>query len=251
MNDTSNLPFKESYDLQKLPIDNNTTDEELKEIIEQNISYFLTELGEGFLFKGRDILIGPNGNKINIDLLLYHEKHQRYLSVDVNIGEFKPEAVGRVNAELNAIEDHYETKKPPVGLILCKEADEFTVSYAIQGVEKDIAVAKYTWNELPEEYQNELPNEKEIKTYAKGKHPSDIRIFYMTSLIVFLILSWLIINVTYDNFSRLKLNYWFNIGILEVAAIPISLIIPLPNKAAMWLIGSSLAIVLTYLGLNF
>ncbi len=56
--------------------------------------------------------------------------------------------------------------KPTIGLILCKEKDNYIAEYALRDINKPIGVAEYEteiMKTLPKELQSQLPSIEEIE----------------------------------------------------------------------------------------
>ncbi len=60
-----------------------------------------------------------------------------------------------------------ETDKPTIGILLCKNKDNFVVDFSIKDINKPIGVSKFSYNELPEDIKSELPSEKQLKEELK------------------------------------------------------------------------------------
>jgi hypothetical protein len=91
-----------------------------------------------------------------IDLLFFHRRLQCLLGVELKIGEFKPEYVGKSQFYCAALDDQVklEHENPSIGLVLCKTADHAQVRLALTAAARKIGVATY---------QTALPDEKLIR----------------------------------------------------------------------------------------
>jgi hypothetical protein len=60
----------------------------------RHVTEFLLELGAGFAFVGRQVLLDVGGDEFFIDLLFYHLKLRCYVVIELKAGKFKPEHLG-------------------------------------------------------------------------------------------------------------------------------------------------------------
>ena len=136
-------------------------EENLKNKLTDNVILYLQELGPGFALVGKEYkLTTPSNKSFYIDLLMYHTKIHAYVVIEVKTTEFHPADIGQLNFYVNAVNDLEKEKldNDTVGILLCKDADNYTVRTSIQGLQTAIGISKYKILE-------ELPNylEKKIK----------------------------------------------------------------------------------------
>jgi hypothetical protein len=101
-----------------------------------------------------------------IDLLLYHRKLKSLVAIELKIGEFKPEYVGKMNFYLSVLNDKVkmEDENPSIGIILCKDKNRTIVEYSLKDSSKPIGVSTYNVSKtLPKEFKGLLPTPKEIE----------------------------------------------------------------------------------------
>lgn len=87
------------------------------------------------------------------------------MAVDLKIGRFQPEFVGKMQFYLAALDRTVrETdENPSIGIILCKEKNRTVVEYALHDARKPIGVATYRISrQLPKELEGQLPSPQEI-----------------------------------------------------------------------------------------
>ena len=119
---------------------------DLKDKLLDKIILFLQELGPGFSLVGREYkLVTPTGKNYYIDLLMYHTKIYAYVVIEVKIGEFQPSDIGQLHFYINAINDLEKTEmdNPTVGILLCKDADNYVVKTTLEGINAPIGISKY------------------------------------------------------------------------------------------------------------
>lgn len=133
----------------------------------------LLEMGKGFAFVGRQYPIKVGKKERRIDLLFYHTRMHCYVVIDLKTGEFEPEFAGKMNYYLSAVDDLLKTNKdnPSIGIVLCKTKDNLDVEYALRDLKKPLGVSEYTFSELPENIQQNLPTVIEIENELNKTQP--------------------------------------------------------------------------------
>jgi len=85
--------------------------------------------------------------------------------VELKVGEFQPEFVGKMQFYLAALDEQVREKdeNSSIGIILCKEKIRTIVEYALRDARKPIGVATYRIvKRLPKELKGQLPSPDEI-----------------------------------------------------------------------------------------
>ena len=93
--------------------------------------------------------------------------------MELKIGDFEPEFVGKMQFYLAALDTQIREKSenPSIGIILCKEKNRTIVEYALREAKKPIEVATYRIvKQLPRELKGQLPSPEEI-----GKLLEDVK----------------------------------------------------------------------------
>jgi len=138
--------FKDSYAFSFLDRNNTKTEELTKNSFIDNVISFIKELGPGFTLVDKEYKIVTSSNEVfKIDLLMYHIKLHIYIVIEIKNGKFKPADLGQLLFYVGAIDDKERTvgDNETVGLILCKEADSYTVKTTLSKVYAKIGVSKY------------------------------------------------------------------------------------------------------------
>lgn len=80
-----------------------------------------------------------------VDLLFSNRKLNCLVAIDLKIGEFKSEYVGKMNMYLSLLDkiEKEENENQSIGIILCAEKDHLDVELALQDINKPIAVSDY------------------------------------------------------------------------------------------------------------
>jgi len=158
--------LKDPYIFDFLTLDKPFRERELEAGLIAHLERFLSELGAGFAFVGRQVHLDVAEEDFYIDLLFYHLRLRSFVVVDLKIGPFKPEYAGKINFYCNVVDDHYrhETDNPTIGLILCQDKKRVIAEYALRGLNKPIGISEYELTRaLPEEYKSALPAIEEIE----------------------------------------------------------------------------------------
>lgn len=96
-----------------------------------------------------------------VDLLFSNRKLNCLVAIDLKIGEFKSEYVGKMNMYLSLLDkiEKDENENQSIGIILCAEKDHLDVELALQDINKPIAVSDYELLVPKKELQTLILNE--------------------------------------------------------------------------------------------
>jgi len=125
--------LKSSYSLDLLGITKPLKELDLEKRIVEKIKLFLLELGEGFTFIGNQYRILSGTKEYFVDLLLFNRMLKSLVAIDLKIGEFEPEYVGKMNYYLGLLDDKIKMRdeNPSIGLILCASKNNVDVEIAL------------------------------------------------------------------------------------------------------------------------
>jgi hypothetical protein len=86
-------------------------------------------MGDMFTFVGSQITLQVGERKFFIDLLLYHRRLHALVALELKIGEFEPEYIGKMQFYLSVLDDtvRLPQERPSIGIILCKSKDRLIV----------------------------------------------------------------------------------------------------------------------------
>ena len=158
--------IKDQYTFDFLEFVEPHIEKELEDTLISNIKSFLEELGPNFAFMGNQFHINVGGDDFYIDLLLYHRTLKCLIAVELKIGDFKPEYVGKLQFYLTALDRQLKLndENPSIGIIICKSKNRTVVEYALNNSNKPIGVSTYQMlDTLPKKMENLLPSPNEIK----------------------------------------------------------------------------------------
>jgi len=160
--------FKDPYLFDFLGTADPRNEREVEQGLIDHIQKFLLELGAGFAFVGRQMLLEVGGQDFYIDLLFYHLKLRCFVVIDLKNVPFDPGFAGKMNFYLSAVDDllKHPDDKPSIGLLLCKSKNKLVVEYALRDIKSPIGVAEWETSlveNLPENLKGSLPSIKEIE----------------------------------------------------------------------------------------
>jgi len=156
--------LKSNYDLGFVSLPEKYDEEALEDVLEQRMTRFLLELGEGWAFVGRQKEILIAGKTRKIDLLFYHIYLRCYVVLELKVRPFDPEFAGKLNFYVNAVNEFVkrDSDNPTIGLLICKDMDRTEVQLAFQGITTPMGVATYD-NVKIKEIQEHLPTAEQIQ----------------------------------------------------------------------------------------
>ncbi len=159
------LAVKDEYTFDFLELGEEHNEREFEHAIITKIEKFLREMGGVFAFLGSQYRLEVSGEEYFIDLLLYHRALKCLVAIELKIGKFIPEYVGKMQFYLAVLDDkvRMDDEKPSIGIILCKSKNKTIVEYALKDSNKPIGVAAYRMvTTLPKELKGQLPAPEQI-----------------------------------------------------------------------------------------
>jgi predicted nuclease of restriction endonuclease-like (RecB) superfamily len=163
--DYANEVFKDHYNLGFLGVTEKVKETELEKRLVEKIKNFILELGKGFTFIGNQYRLEYNNKEYFVDMLFFHRGLRSLVAVELKIGSFKAEYVGKMNLYLSLLDklEKGEAENNSIGIILCADKDHVDVEIALQDINKPIGVAEYQLLLPKDQLQDLLVNE--IKAY--------------------------------------------------------------------------------------
>ena len=166
--DLAQQTLKDPYVFDFLTLSAAARERELEQGLIDHVQQFLIALGAGFAFVGRQVHLEVGGEDYYLDLLFYHLRLRCFVVIDLKAREFTPEAVGKMNFYLSAVDDRmrHRDDQPSIGLLLCRGKNRLTVEYALRDVKKPIGVAEWRTRlvaSLPKKLRSSLPTVAEIE----------------------------------------------------------------------------------------
>lgn len=144
----------------------------LKDALLNNITKFLTELGTGFAYVGKEYRLQIGEKENFIDLLFYNLNLSCYIVLEVKIGSFTFADVGQLGGYVVAC-NHLLRKEgrdnPTIVLLICKEKDRIQAQYALESSSQPIAISEYDLEKFyPEKLEGTMPTIEEWEAKLGG-----------------------------------------------------------------------------------
>jgi predicted nuclease of restriction endonuclease-like (RecB) superfamily len=155
---------KDPYSFEFLGLSGEVAERDLEQQLTDRIVETLRELGPGFAFVGRQVHLEVAGDDFYLDLLFFHVEQLRYYVIELKTGRFQPEYAGKLNFYVAVVDDqlrrpfHYDT----VGILICGSKNDHTVRYSLGRATSPMAVAAYTYDQLPPADRQMVPAEDQI-----------------------------------------------------------------------------------------
>jgi predicted nuclease of restriction endonuclease-like (RecB) superfamily len=169
--DLARESLKDPYRFDFLGLTDEAQERSIEDALTRHVTEFLLELGAGFAFVGRQVLLDVGGDEFFLDLLFYHIKLRCYLVIELKGGKFKPEHLGQLGFYLTAVDRQVKSAhdNPTIGLLLCKSKNEIVAEYALGDKTQPMGVAEFKLLEsLPPELQTSLPSIELIERELAG-----------------------------------------------------------------------------------
>ena len=131
--------------------------------IVHNMRNFIMTFGKGFAYIGCQVHYDKLGHDHWVDLLFFNRILRSLVVVELKKGAFKPAYLGQLSHYLHVLDDdeRIEGENPPVGIILCKDADRTFVEYVLQDYQRPMGDATYQAGQ--KKLMELLPDEEEMK----------------------------------------------------------------------------------------
>jgi len=164
--DLAREALKDPYRFDFLRLGTEALEREIETALVKHVTQFLLELGAGFAFVGRQVLLNVGGEEFFIDLLFYHLKLRCYVVIELKATDFKPEHTGQLGFYLTAVDEQMKAPEdaPTIGLLLCKSKNKVVAEYALRNTTSPMGVAEYQLVEaLPKNLEASLPSVEQIE----------------------------------------------------------------------------------------
>jgi len=105
-------------------------------------------------------------------MLFFHRGLRCLVAIDLKIGSFKAEYVGKMNFYLSLLNrlEKRENENQSIGIILCADKHHLDVEIALQDVNKPIGVAEYQLLLPKEALQTLITNEIQVVEQESENH---------------------------------------------------------------------------------
>ena len=143
--------FKDSYMVEFLDLPQGHSEADLHQGLLLQLKQFLIELGRDFCFVGSEYPLQVGGRDFALDLLFFHRGLNCLVAIELKVGRFEPEYLGKLGFYLEALDR--DVKKPheqaAIGVLLCANKDEEVVEYALSRSLSPAMIAAYQ-TQLPD-----------------------------------------------------------------------------------------------------
>ncbi len=103
------LAIKDEYTFDFLELGEEHAERELERALVGRIEHFLRAMGGVFAFVGSQYRLEVDGQEFFIDLLLFHRRLRCLIAIELKVGEFQPEFVGKMQFYLTALDRQVST----------------------------------------------------------------------------------------------------------------------------------------------
>lgn len=165
------LAVKDDYLFDFLELGDEYSERQLEQEILAKVKPFLKEMGGMFAFVDSQYRLEISDREYFIDLMMYHRQLRCLVAIELKIGEFLPEYVGKMQFYLAVLDSTAKLpdENPAIGIILCKSKDKTIVEYALRESNKPIGVATYKFvSTVPQELKNQLPGPEQVAKLLQG-----------------------------------------------------------------------------------
>lgn len=145
--------FRDAYLVEFLDLPPEHAESDLHRGLVNRLKDFLIELGRDFCFVGSEFPVQVGKRDFALDLLFFHRDLNCLVAIELKIGEFEPEHLGKLGFYLEALDRDVRKphEGPSIGVLLCASKDSEVVEYALGRSLSPALVA---------EYQTRLPDKK-------------------------------------------------------------------------------------------
>ncbi|MBC8523851.1 MAG: DUF1016 family protein [Chlorobium phaeobacteroides] len=137
--------FRDAYIVEFLELPDGFHERDLHQGLLRNLQRFLCEVGRDFCFIGSEVPLQVGGRDFAVDMLFFHRELNCLIAIELKIGEFQPEHLGKLEFYLEALDRDVRKphEGPSIGLLLCASKDSEVVEYALGRSLSPALVAEY------------------------------------------------------------------------------------------------------------
>ena len=148
--------LKDAYWVEFLGLPDSHAEADLHQGLLKQLKDFLIELGRDFCFVGSEYPLQVGGRDFALDLLFFHRGLNCLVAIELKVGRFEPEYLGKLAFYLEALDRDVRKphEHPALGVLLCASKDDEVVEYALSRTLSPALIA---------EYQTQLPDKKLLR----------------------------------------------------------------------------------------
>lgn len=159
--------FKDSYLVEFLDLPAGHAEADLHRGLLLRLKDFLIELGRDFCFVGSEFPLQVGNRDFALDLLFFHRGLNCLVAIELKVGRFEPEYLGKLGFYLEALDRNVKKphENPAIGVLLCASKDDEVVEYALSRSLSPALIA---------EYQTQLPDKKLLQAKLHEFYQLDV-----------------------------------------------------------------------------
>ncbi len=125
--------FRDAYMVEFLGLPDSHAEADLHQGLLARLKDFLIELGRDFCFVGSEYPLQVGGRDFALDLLFFHRGLNCLVAIELKVGRFEPEYLGKLGFYLEALDRDIRKshENPAIGVLLCASKDDEVVEYAL------------------------------------------------------------------------------------------------------------------------
>lgn len=145
--------FRDAYMVEFLDLPGSHAEADLHQGLLARLKDFLVELGRDFCFVGSEYPLQVGSRDFALDLLFFHRGLNCLVAIELKVGRFEPEYLGKLGFYLEALDRDARKphENPAIGVLLCASKDDEVVEYALSRSLSPALIA---------EYQTRLPDKQ-------------------------------------------------------------------------------------------
>jgi predicted nuclease of restriction endonuclease-like (RecB) superfamily len=165
--------FKDPYVFDFLGTDTPRRELDVEKALTAHVEKFLLELGQGFAFVGRQMVMEVGDSEFRLDLLFYHLKLRCYVVIELKTEKLEPGHVSQLGFYVSVVDDVMRTEedRPTIGLLLVKQKNRLVAEYCLRTSVQPLGIAEWQYElqrTLPSELVSSLPTIEEIEAELGG-----------------------------------------------------------------------------------
>jgi predicted nuclease of restriction endonuclease-like (RecB) superfamily len=137
--------FRDAYMIEFLGLPGGHAETDLHLGLLARLQEFLVELGRDFCFVGSQYPLQVGGRDFALDLLFFHRGLNCLVAIELKVGRFEPEYLGKLNFYLETLDQNARKphENPAIGVLLCASKDDEVVEYALNRSLSPALIAEY------------------------------------------------------------------------------------------------------------
>lgn len=137
--------FRDSYMVEFLDLPSAHSETDLHQGLLTRLKDFLIELGRDFCFVGTEYPLQVGGRDFALDLLFFHRGLNCLVAIELKVGRFEPEYLGKLDFYLEALDRNVRKphENPAIGVLLCASKEDEVVEYALNRSLSPALIAQY------------------------------------------------------------------------------------------------------------